>query len=75
MTFKVQTPRNWLVTHTIVQKRMIKIDQLFNVKKINLILYIQGASHKSRHFVIFKEMNIKSSILKILLNFKNWQAK
>ena len=33
--------------------------------------YVQGAAHKSGQNLIFKQMNIKSSILKILLNFKN----
>ena len=37
-------------------------------------IYIQGGPHKSGLFLTFKQMNIKSSILKILLNFKNWEA-
>ena len=35
---------------------------------------VQGAPHILGHFLNCKQMNIKSSILKILLNFKNWQA-
>ena len=45
-------------------------------KDINIksLQKIQGGAHKSGLFQIFKQMNIKSSILKILLNFKNWEA-
>ena len=36
---------------------------------------IQGGANKTGQILTSKQMNIKSSILKILLNFKNWQAK
>ena len=42
---------------------------------IHSFLELQGGANKTGQILTSKEMNIKSSILKILLNFKNWQAK
>ena len=56
MTFKVQTPRNWLVTHTIVQKRMIKLDQLFNVTRYILDTF------NSVYMYLFSHLHTKSGI-------------
>ena len=37
--------------------------------------HIQGGGNKTGQVLTSKQMKIKSSILKIILNFKNWKAK
>ena len=57
--------------------KMSKLTQYYNCcyydfkSKYN----VQGGANKTGQILTFKQMNIKSSILKILFNFKNWQAK